>query len=83
MLIRLMNPNMFENLLVLLGLGLRVDILAKAMVKDAELVFLNLRDKKNQYYIGNKKIESIVHWFCHHFLFLNFNLLLKHNGINT
>ena len=59
MLIRLQDKQTrFEKFIELKGFGLRVDILASAMLHDAERVRLGLIEESPQYFIGNKHIKS-------------------------
>ena len=59
MLIRLMGKQTwFEHFSESKGFGLRVDILASAMMHDAERVKLDLVEKSPQFFIGNDHIKS-------------------------
>ena len=59
MLIRLQGKQTrFEEFIELKGFGLRVDILASAMIHDAERVNLGLVKESPQYFIGNNHIKS-------------------------
>ena len=59
MLIRLQGKQTrFEEFIELKGFGLRVDILASAMIHDAERVNLGLVKESPQYFIGNNLIKS-------------------------
>ena len=59
MLIRLQGKQTrFEEFIELKGFGLRVDILASAMIHDAERVKLGLDKESPQYFIGNNHIKS-------------------------
>ena len=59
MLIRLQGKQTrFEEFIELKGFGLRVDILASAMIHDAERVKLGLVKESPQYFIGNNHIKS-------------------------
>jgi len=59
MLIRLQDKQTrFEEFIELKGFGLRVDILASAMIHDAERVNLGLVKESPQYFIGNNHIKS-------------------------
>ena len=59
MLIRLQGKQTrFEEFIELKGFGLRVDILASAMIHDAERVKLGLVKESTQYFIGNNHIKS-------------------------
>tara|TARA_Y100001949_G_scaffold163758_1_gene157900 strand:- start:71 stop:340 length:270 start_codon:yes stop_codon:yes gene_type:complete len=59
MLIRLQGKQTrFEDFIELKGFGLRVDILASAMIHDAERVKLGLVKESTQYFIGNNHIKS-------------------------
>ena len=59
MLIRLQDKQTrFEEFIELKGFGLRVDILASAMLHDAERVRLGLIEESPQYFIGNNHIKS-------------------------
>ena len=59
MLIRLQGKQTrFEDFIELKGFGLRVDILASAMIHDAERVKLGLVKESPQYFIGNNHIKS-------------------------
>ena len=59
MLIRLQSKQTrFEEFIELKGFGLRVDILASAMIHDAERVKLGLVKESPQYFIGNNYIKS-------------------------
>ena len=59
MLIRLQGKQTrFEEFIELKGFGLRVDILASAMIHDAERVKLGLVNESPQYFIGNNHIKS-------------------------
>ena len=59
MLIRLMGKQTwFEHFSESKGFGLRVDILASAMMHDAERVKLGLVEKSPQFFIGNNNIKS-------------------------
>ena len=61
MLIRMLNKtNFFEKCLEFFGLGLRVEDLALAMMKDAEEVFENKRSIKTKYFIGNNEIITSI-----------------------
>jgi len=58
MLIRLQGKQTrFEEFIELKGFGLRVDILASAMIHDAERVKLGLVEKSPQFFIGNNHIK--------------------------
>ena len=60
MLIRHMDKNsIYDKILKITGTGLSVEILAKAMIKDAENVLLNKRKVKNWFTEGNKSILQI------------------------
>ena len=60
MLIRHMKKNsIYDKILKITGTGLSVEILAKAMIKDAENVLLNKRKVKNWFTEGNKSILQI------------------------
>ena len=48
----------FEEFIELKGFGLRVDILASAMIHDAKRVRLGLVEESPQYFIGNNHIKS-------------------------
>ena len=59
MLIRLMGKQTwFEHFSESKGFGLRVDILASAMMHDAERVKLDLVEKSPQFFIGNSHIKG-------------------------
>ena len=59
MLIRLQGKQTrFEEFIELKGFGLRVDILASAMIHDAKRVNLGLVKESPQYFIGNNHIKS-------------------------
>ena len=59
MLIRLQGKQTrFEEFIELKGFGLRVDILASAMIHDAKRVKLGLVKESPQYFIGNNHIKS-------------------------
>jgi len=59
MLIRLQGKQTrFEEFIELKGFGLRVDILASAMIHDAKRVRLGLVEESPQYFIGNNHIKS-------------------------
>ena len=59
MLIRLMGKQTwFEHFSESKGFGLRVDILASAMMHDAERVKLGLVEKSPQFFIGNNHIKG-------------------------
>ena len=59
MLIRLMGKQTwFEHFSESKGFGLRVDILASAMMHDAERVKLGLVEKSPQFFIGNSHIKG-------------------------
>ena len=59
MLIRLQGKQTrFEEFIELKGFGLRVDILASAMIHDAERVKLGLVKESPQYFIGNNHIKN-------------------------
>ena len=59
MLIRLKGKQpWFEKVYEARGLGLRVDILAASMVRDAENILLGEVGKSHQVIIGNDKIRS-------------------------
>jgi len=59
MLIRLMGKQTwFEHFSESKGFGLRVDILASAMIHDAERVKLGLVEKSPQFFIGNNHIKG-------------------------
>ena len=59
MLIRLMGKQTwFEHFSESKGFGLRVDILASAMIHDAERVKLGLVEKSPQFFIGNSYIKG-------------------------
>jgi len=59
MLIRLQGKQTrFEEFIELKGFGLRVDILASAMIHDAQRVKLGLVKESPQYFIGNNHIKS-------------------------
>ena len=59
MLIRLMcKQTWFEHFSESKGFGLRVDILASAMMHDAERVKLDLVEKSPQFFIGNSHIKG-------------------------
>ena len=59
MLIRLQGKQTrFEEFIELKGFGLRVDILASAMIHDAKRVNLGLVKESPQYFIGNNLIKS-------------------------
>ena len=59
MLIRLMGKQTwFEHFSESKGFGLRVDILASAMMHDAERVKLGLGEKSPQFFIGNNHIKG-------------------------
>ena len=60
MLIRHMDKNsIYDKILKITCRGLSVEILAKAMIKDAENVLLNKRKVKNWFTEGNKSILQI------------------------
>ena len=60
MLIRHMKKNsIYDKILKITGTGLSVEILAKAMINDAENVLLNKRHEKNWFMEGNKSILQI------------------------
>ena len=60
MLIRHMDKNsIYDKILKITGTGLSVEILAKAMINDAENVLLNKRKVKNWFTDGNKSILQI------------------------
>ena len=60
MLIRQVKKNsIYDKILIITGTGLSVEILAKAMIKDAENVLLNKRKVKNWFTEGNKSILQI------------------------
>ena len=60
MLIRNMKKNsIYDKILKITGTGLSVEILAKAMINDAENVLLNKRHEKNWFMEGNKSILQI------------------------
>ena len=60
MLIRHMDKNsIYDKILKITGTGLSVDILAKAMINDAENVLFNKRQVKNCFIEGNKSILQI------------------------
>ena len=59
MLIRLQGKQTrFEEFIELKGFGLRVDILASAMIHDAKRVRLGLVEESPQYFIGNNHIKG-------------------------
>ena len=59
MLIRLQDKQTrFEEFIELKGFGLRVDILASAMIHDAKRVRLGLVEESPQYFIGNNHIKG-------------------------
>ena len=59
MLIRLQGKQTrFEEFIELKGFGLRVDILASAMIHDAKRVRLGLVQESPQYFIGNNHIKG-------------------------
>jgi len=59
MLIRLQGQQTWlEQQMESKGFGLRVDILASAMIQDAERVKLGLVEKSTQFFIGNKHIKD-------------------------
>ena len=60
MLIRNMeSKSILDKFLKISGFGLDVDILAKAMIEDAERVFQNKRTTKTMYYEGNDCITDL------------------------
>ena len=60
MLIRHMKKNsIYDKILKITGTGLSVEILAKAMINDAENVLLNKRQVRNFFMEGNKSILQI------------------------
>ena len=57
MLIRMVDDNnIFEKFLNILGVGLNVEILANAMIADAENVINGTRKSKTKYFLGNNMI---------------------------
>ena len=59
MLIRLQGKQTrFDEFIELKGFGLRVDILASAMIHDAKRVSLGLVEESPQYFIGNNHIKG-------------------------
>ena len=57
MLIRMVDDNnIFEKFLNILGIGLNVEILANAMIADAENVINGTRKSKTKYFLGNNMI---------------------------
>ena len=61
MLIRLQGKQTrFEEFIELKGFGLRVDILASAMIHDAKRVRLGLVEESPQYFIGNNHIKGAL-----------------------
>jgi len=61
MLIRLMGKETwYDSFATILGFGLRVDILASAMIKDAELSTADSVKEPSKYFIGNSSIRDSV-----------------------
>ena len=62
MLIRLQGNqySWYENFFDLTGLGIRVDILALAMMLDADRVHQESIEKTKNYFIGNSKIKNCI-----------------------
>ena len=48
----------FENIFESIGLGLRVDVLAMAMMRDAEKSMCNSINNSKKIYIGNQSIKN-------------------------
>jgi hypothetical protein len=51
--------SIYDKILKITGTGLSVEILAKAMINDAENVLLNKRQVRNCFMEGNKSILQI------------------------